>query len=37
MVQGSISPSMPMGLLGTSFLRRFEYTIRDHTLILREK
>lgn len=35
LVQGSISPTMEIGLLGTSFLRQFEYTISGRTLILR--
>jgi len=28
---------MRIGLLGTSFLKKFEYTIRGHTLSLRDK
>ena len=34
MVRGSISDSMEIGLLGTSFLKNFEYSIRGSELIL---
>lgn len=34
MVRGSISDSMEIGLLGQSFLRNFEYSIRGSQLIL---
>ena len=34
MVRGSISDSMEIGLLGASFLRNFEYSIRGSELIL---
>jgi clan AA aspartic protease (TIGR02281 family) len=36
-VRGSVSGSMPIGLLGTSFLKAFEYTISDHKLVLKPK
>ena len=34
MVRGSISDSMEIGLLGASFLRNFEYSIRGSELVL---
>jgi clan AA aspartic protease (TIGR02281 family) len=34
MVRGSISDSMEIGLLGTSFLKHFEYSIKGSELIL---
>jgi clan AA aspartic protease (TIGR02281 family) len=33
-VRGSISDTMEVGLLGTSFLKNFEYSIRGSELIL---
>jgi aspartyl protease family protein len=34
MVRGSISDSMEIGLLGASFLRNFEYSIKGSELVL---
>jgi len=34
-VEGSISPSMPMGLLGTAFLNNFEYSIDPVASVLK--
>lgn len=37
LVKGSISDSMQIGLLGTSFLQEFEYSIRGSELVLRNR